>query len=136
MSKYLSILFFLLAFKTYAMSNEIDVTIDNLPCLGFEISSLADDHLIIVFPPTIKDYELTNTLVSYSFLGEKTLISQNRFHSSSKVHEVEISFLQGINNGADATLIAYYSSRGDSKIFKFSSLAKLVNAKTTECKKL
>ncbi|MBA6254395.1 MULTISPECIES: hypothetical protein [unclassified Colwellia] len=138
MSKYLSVLIIFLTFKAYATSDSIEVTIDNLSCLGFEITSLNDNHLIVTFPSALKNHELTNTLVSYTFLGEKTLIVQNRFDSSTEKHEVEIGFLQGIDNGADASLIGYYVSntKQDSKVYKFPSLAKLVNVKAESCKKL
>ncbi|MBA6231426.1 MULTISPECIES: hypothetical protein [unclassified Colwellia] len=138
MSKYLSVLIIFLTFKVYATSNLIEVTIDNLSCLGFEITSLNDNHLIVTFPSALKNYELTNTLVRYTFLGEDILVVQNRFDSTAEKHEVEISFLQGINNGADASLIGYYASntKQGSKAYKFPSLAKLVNVKAESCKKL
>jgi hypothetical protein len=136
MHKFLSLFIIFLTFRAYALSDSIEVTVDNLSCLGFSVSSLEDNHLIIVFPPDFKGYKLTNTLLSYTFLGEKIFITQNRFDSSSKKHEVEVSFLKGVENGTDASLIGYYASYGDSKIYRFSSLAKLVNTEPKACKKL
>jgi len=127
------------------MAKEVDLTNQNFLCYGFELFQSGDDYLLLSLPPqTAENLALKNTLVQYKYLDENLLVVLNKFENISAEPKLELGFLQGLNQGADAIImIAYHNSctsdvekcSNESEYFYIRSVRDFLSEKLKPCDK-